>query len=80
MKGETKKRIAREWLYLLAFVLGAVVLLMLSAAIRGKNPLGFFPEYLGGRGQFIVWISTLTPYFVFLFFRSIVWAVKAVRS
>ena len=82
-----KKRIAREWLYFAALVLGGVFIIvpLIALAIHEGDvsvlTLVFRsftdrhdPDYL------TVWTIALSPYILTQLIRSIIWAVRALRE
>lgn len=68
-----KRIIAREWLYLLGFVAGSVVLVIAVENYIGYRYVAFWPLSLGD------WTVVL-PYAVFLFIRTIIWSVRQLRA
>ena len=65
-----KKRVAKEWLYYLAFTIPALVLLI----IFWKGGDVTLSDLVG------VIIVLSIPYLLFCLIRSIVWAVKTIRA
>jgi len=88
----TKKQIAKEWLYLLGFLFLFLVITLITTILSGDNfsksyssffELLFLPT--GGseykvHEKIAAWIFTFSPYILFQFVRSIVWACKTVRQ
>ena len=81
-----KKRVAKEWLYALGFTIPWIV----AGLILGD---GFFVKSGGNRSLrtgsaeyftfldvIVGFIGLFFPYLLFLLVRSIVWAIKTVRS
>jgi hypothetical protein len=79
-----KKRIAREWLYFVAFLpVGFVVVPLMLFITRWAFFDEFYMTLFGyyGRHEFVItWLSAFVPYLLFQLVRSIVWAWKTVRA
>ena len=80
-----KKTIAKEWIYLLiclfvGFFVIPLILLMINDDIGNIGQL--YRELLNPKKDdlFIVCAIVFGPYFVFQLIRSIVWAIKQLRS
>lgn len=83
MHASTKKRIAREWLYLLGFLaFSIVVFIPIFIVLRGTYDLagtyGYHWEKIF-KLDGVAWLVTLSPYLLFQLTRSIVWAVRTAR-
>ena len=80
-----KKIIAREWLYLIGFVvLGFIILpLLLKIILDPQEHISeFFIDFFDrlSRKEWIVWLVAIGPYIVFQFIRSIAWAIRVIRK
>ena len=86
-----KKRIAKEWLYFIGFVLfGLFVLPFLLTAtfyffatrsFTFSTELSYFYSALVDRHDALIfWLMVAGPYIFFQFIRSVIWAWKITRS
>jgi hypothetical protein len=76
-----KRILAREWLYFVsAIIIGFVLIPFLLSALFGPPGLGGFYEELVSDHSWGLWLFGLAPYLLFQLVRSIMWAIKTVRS
>jgi hypothetical protein len=76
-----KKIVAREWLYLLGFVVASLVVLPLPLMLilgPQKGTSGFYKALF--EGVWIAWLIVITPYLIFQLVRSVLWALRALRE
>jgi hypothetical protein len=76
-----KKIIAREWLYLLGFVVASLVVLPLPLMLilsPKEEASGFYKALF--EGVWITWLIVITPYLMFQLVRSVLWALRALRE
>ena len=84
----TPKQIAREWLYLLGgLFFSQILVLTVSLSTSDKGSIDAFYSALflpvnsyHTKEKIGAWVLTLSPYILFQFLRSIVWALKTVRQ
>ena len=82
-----KKRIAKEWLFFLGFTAPWIMILILlngpifqQTGRTGNNILSASYREYYTLGDIVLGIlGLLLPYLVFLFIRSIMWAIKTIR-
>ena len=70
-----KKLIIRELLILWCFLLFGFVLFPAAISLLGGASLSQFYKALAV-GELYAWVLSCSPYVIYLFVRSIVWAVK----
>ncbi len=87
-----RRTIAREWLYLLALVIGGLtgVPLILAVVRRitndgsgvtpGQQYSLLFAALVDHREWRIAWLVVLAPYLVFQLVRSVLWAFRVVNK
>jgi hypothetical protein len=81
-----KKRIAKEWLFFLGAlgfgfsILPTILLLILNPKPQLKDLANFYSALFNRSEAFHAWLFALSPYFLLQLIRSIVWAIKAIRS
>ena len=82
-----KRRLAREWLYFLGFLLFGLFLLpaLLTLVFPSRDgfadELGQFYEALGGEGDAeLAWLVVFGPYLLIQLIRSVIWAWKNSRG
>jgi hypothetical protein len=74
-----KKLIVRELLILWCFLLfGFVLLPAIISLLRGVSISLFYRALAVGEQD--AWVMSCSPYVIYLFVRSIVWAVKTLKS
>jgi len=76
-----KKTIAREWLYLLGFIIAAFVVLPLPFMLifsPREGASGFYEALF--EGNWIAWLIITAPYLLFQLARSVRWALSELRE
>ena len=76
-----QRRIAPEWLYLLAAAVMGLIVLPATVMLLGRGHalrFGLFYEAIAKGTDYARWVA-LTPYILFQFVRSIVWALRALK-
>lgn len=78
-----RKVVAREWLYLLGFVVAGLVVVPFPAMLILNPRLGasgFYKALFDGREWWVAWLIVTAPYLVFQLVRSVLWALRASRG
>jgi hypothetical protein len=73
-----KKLILRELLILWCFLLFGFVLLPATISLLGGVSISQFYKALAV-GEIYTWMLSCSPYVIYLFIRSIAWAVKTLK-
>jgi hypothetical protein len=79
----TKNTVAREWLYLLGFIVGSLVLVPFPVMLilnPRQGASGFYRALFDGREWFVAWLIVIAPYLAFQLVRSVLWAVRTSRK
>ena len=77
-----KKILAREWIYfLISLLIGLTIIPVLFVYLFAPNEkiLNFYSA-LFSEVFLVVWLMALSPYIIFLFIRSILWALKTLNQ
>jgi hypothetical protein len=82
MKPRLKKIIAKEWLTLMGFLLiGFTALPALIMAFGGQIKMGlFYSALFSGSDRAISWLVALSPYILYQFLRSLIWAIRTLKT
>ena len=73
-----KKIIAREWLMLVCLLIfGFILFPFVMSLLTGGRFLQFYEAL--AYGEAMAWVVGFSPYVIYLFVRSIVWAVKTLK-
>jgi hypothetical protein len=93
MTPQLKKRLAKEWLTLVICLFIGLLLPLYFMLVRpsvasdgiGETYLELLSGLFSRRGiafeeRFIAWAVVLGPYLIYQFVRSIIWAVRALRT
>jgi hypothetical protein len=94
MTSTTKRRIAREWLYLLACILFGLtvmpfLLFLILIVFFFPDQHGTLAEFFRGfcsalagkeKEAFVAWLIAAGPYVLFQLVRSVIWAWKTIRN
>ena len=78
-----RKIVAREWLYLLGFVVASLVVVPFPVMLLLNPRLGAtgFYKALFDSGEWLVaWLIILVPYLAFQLVRSVLWALRTSRE
>lgn len=78
-----RKTVAREWLYLLGFIVGGLVLLPFPVMLilnRRQGASGFYKALFDEREWLVAWLIVIAPYLAFQLVRSALWALRASRE
>lgn len=78
----TKKRLAREWLYFLVFIIPWIAFLVAARVdvFSGTSSYGLIGRSRNAWDILLGILIVLGPYLAFWFIRSMIWAVKTATS